>query len=477
MRQTWIQVMQGLEEELKSRTTNVISAMLRAAASVSGEFFRWYVPALDAFGLVMGRAHEYDADRCAAEITSAATAAQSLVNLELLGAFASQIVWPGIYEQGSSRPEAPDDFVLQIERAFRSGPPVEFSHTALKALLASKTSPGATHPCCADRLRALGFAPPAEDSVTWLIGTLPVGRGVTRSAAEHYLRNSGGAVGETVMEWRKALTGSFHESWEKVRQAKAKEEELRAKQAEGPLTDDEALALAINVEWRSDDEALSMLRTLAEQRPENGWVRFHLARILLRMRRPEGLPLADSLVSGPAELARAACVIVLQHLDLTDPGNANRPGYEKRLQEVNDFLQNANAERQVLMESDVLLPHELDEPTIAKLQSLCAEYPDLEAAYVVRKQVRHRTESPCFIVGLLPKRSPYASPRWYRGDSQEGAELLEMVKWIEVPGSFLAVVLTGPHKIWLKRMTAVPGAEVYSGEIQLGKAAAATGEG
>lgn len=73
-----------------------------------------------------------------------------------------------------------------------------------------------------------------------------------------------------------------------------------------------------------------------------------------------------------------------------------------------EALEQADPERTTLARKDVLQPHGLAPEEIERVRVQLQGRPELVEAYLVRKQVRHFPEKPCFVLAFVPR------VVWYR---------------------------------------------------------------
>ncbi|MBX9721413.1 MAG: M48 family metallopeptidase, partial [Candidatus Obscuribacterales bacterium] len=70
-------------------------------------FLEWYSPFFSAYSFVLVRQHEYEADKCAAEISGATTAALSLINTEIKNKYVDLKYWKELFKHVDECPEPP----------------------------------------------------------------------------------------------------------------------------------------------------------------------------------------------------------------------------------------------------------------------------------------------------------------------------------------------------------------------------------
>jgi hypothetical protein len=75
LRQTWSQILQNIQHNRR-----------RGAEVIFEKFFNWYAPYFSAYSFVLARVQEYEADRCALQLSGKQVAAQALIKMELKAA-------------------------------------------------------------------------------------------------------------------------------------------------------------------------------------------------------------------------------------------------------------------------------------------------------------------------------------------------------------------------------------------------------
>lgn len=121
------------------------------------------------------RAHEYEADAAAIELTSARSAAQALTAVSIVGSYLRRKYWPKIHSAARELPQPAFAPYSEFMATAIQDVPAEELRSWLETALATKTSRDDTHPSLADRLMAMGaeaeFAPPsAGNSADRLLG-------------------------------------------------------------------------------------------------------------------------------------------------------------------------------------------------------------------------------------------------------------------------------------------------------------------
>jgi len=137
-------------------------------------FLNWYAPLLFAHIFALRRMDEYQADNFAKRFTGEKIFAESLVAVNTRARYLAEDFWPRI-EQSAKRQGNVAIFTT-LGQTFQQGLPPEIQQKWLIAALQEQTDFDDTHPCLAERLKALG-----------IIGEPPLPAYVPETAAVHYL--------------------------------------------------------------------------------------------------------------------------------------------------------------------------------------------------------------------------------------------------------------------------------------------------
>ena len=122
-------------------------------------FYVWYSPYFYAYTFVLARSQEYEADRAAAEATSARAMGASLVKSTLIGRFLGEVFWKRLYDQVGKSPHPPYTPYSTMPRAFKIAEKEWARKDWMEQSLRDLSSDDDTHPSLAERLGALGIEP------------------------------------------------------------------------------------------------------------------------------------------------------------------------------------------------------------------------------------------------------------------------------------------------------------------------------
>src|SRR6185369_7864080 len=88
-------------------------------------FFRWYAPYFNAYSFVLARAQEYEADRCAVNVSGKEKMACALVNMRLKGKMLAEDFWPAMHGRADTDPEPPHESFAEMLQSLHDAIPRE----------------------------------------------------------------------------------------------------------------------------------------------------------------------------------------------------------------------------------------------------------------------------------------------------------------------------------------------------------------
>lgn len=442
MSRTWGQLLQHLEE-----ADNWGSALFE-------RFVGWYVPRMRAYGFVLSRRDEYEADSEAASVAGADAMGEALVALELRGDALDEQFWPDVWRQAELDPSPPTQAFALLPVVMREAiaPPVRARR--MGRALARRAADGDTHPSLSERLAALGVAP-SEALAERLASP------VTTQAAEHYL---GGIASEALAgfegAWRAGVEQSWRQRHHEVRKMRTRVADLTGRDRTGtPLTPGELWELASTLSELDDEPAaIPYLGRILDAEPDHVGAHFVLGRALLTQDDPAGI----AHVNRAMELSRGD--VVLQGIVLLGRYRASRgeaaeaEALRKRYREYVETMRLAQEERARIGSGDTFLPADLPPEDLDRLREVARGEEGLSAVWVARKEARYLPEQPVIVVLL--------EPRWWRLGSwfdRDRGRAKRVGDRLAFSADCCMMVLTLTRKnAWLRRMLMeVAGARAY----------------
>jgi Zn-dependent protease with chaperone function len=258
--------------------------------AVLGRFFAWYQPYFDAYSFVAARAQERRADAWGARLAGARALADALARLPVLAYGLEGRFWPELYAQAVSSPQPRGTPFATLAGALAGLVPEHQAQASLELVLAQPTTHDDTHPCLRERLAALGEAPrlpppPARPASLALLGE--------RRAALAARLDS---------DWRQAVLGAWADRHQSMQRGVKRLARLDTEGGPAPRNAEKALELAtLREEVHGREAALPHYRAALQAFPQDGPLRFHLARVLLELEREEGLELLRPLFEKPPD--------------------------------------------------------------------------------------------------------------------------------------------------------------------------------
>jgi len=455
----------GWVYRVQASWARLVAQLDRAGATgvMMRAFFKWYAPRFAAWSFPVRRLDEYEADRCAARLTSARTAADALCLLPAQTRFLNEGFWKDVRESVKTSPIPPEAPFTQLVRGFHGGTALQGgpddARAALEEALREETGIADSHPALADRLQSLGeearIPPPAE---------------VT--AAEHFFGPRLGRLADTLdRRWREQVAEAWREQHEAVRREQEELSRLDAKAAAGEtLTLEEALQRASWVEeYRTADEALPLFHEVTVRTAEatdlqgrnlGAAALFHVGRLLLDRGDDAGIAYLDEAMKRTSDAVMPSMQILYAHHKKRGEDAAAREVYLRALRHA-DMEDAAAEERGNFSGRGVrYLPHGLPMEVVERIRSQVAENPDVAEAYLVRKELVLFPDRPLYVLGVT------LTHAWRRLNADDDAQkvanaLATSVTAFENVGEFYVITLAGSLKGHARPIMKVEGAKIY----------------
>lgn len=385
VRQTWIQVVQNLAE-----SGSLLTRLLLP-------FARWYVPRFSAYSLAQMRQHEYAADRCAATVSGPETAASALMRIGILASWVEERFWDSIYKQ-ADRLEHPVAALPVLPAALREFSEVSAASQWLRLSLLQQTEGDDTHPALRDRLAAIHGRPVAvtDEELDQRAAAL-IKPGVTASTVFLGAKASALAT-ELDAVWCQAIAPRWRERYSEIAQQREHLQRLEAKAASGNLDEKETWARA----WMTENlvgeaQALPLYASILAGKPDDFRAQFAMGRLLLSRKDEQGIGLIEAVMNREPEAVVSGCQILIRyHYERGDMERVRELRRRAELAHERDEL--AAGERNLLMDGDKLMAHDLPEVSVAAIRAIVSETPGVRRAWVVHKKVKTLPEKPCRIL-------------------------------------------------------------------------------
>jgi len=419
-RQAWYQLMTALETDRHWGT------------KLFRRFFEWYAPYFGACSLGLARLHELEADRMAAELTTAEAIGEALIRVELLGASAAQRFWSEVQHRVGVDPDPPPGVYAEMRDAL-AAPPMEPMHALLQPALQRTTGGDDTHPALSERLRALAVSPEPP-------------RPITDNAAEQLLGDLDRTLTE---ELSRKWAAGVREQWREEHRRRVQERERLtvledAVRTRPLLPQEEWERAALTEETLGPEAALPLYLTFVAAHPEHASALFAAGRLRLEREDPEGIGLLERAMAQDVDAVLPACQLILAHLSAKGAPPEDVARYVERADRGRELLQRAAAERESISVNDSFGRHAACEAHLSALRQALESQVGLTAAWLIRKEVQHLPERPLHVLLVEPRtRAKEKSGDWARRLAAE----------LPLPGECFVVVLDSSTKALKRRAT------------------------
>lgn len=357
-------------------------------------FFSWYYPRFNALSFVLRRTDEYEADRCAAQLTSSRTTADALCAVQVRGHVIENTYWKSVYDSVQERNAPPTTAFTDMRAALR--PSTEDTaeeakeERYLQDALREETGYSDTHPSLTDRLKSLGEE--AHQPQT-----------PERTAAEYFFGPHLEALTHQLdKEWQENIAPAWHMRFEQVKEQKNQLAALEQRVTAGETlpTEEAWQRAAWTEEFVSEDAALPLYQELMTQ-PETATIaQFSVGRLLLSKDNPEGIRHLEAVVAKDYEATLAALGLIYEYYKRQGDDAAAKAVYARGISHA-DREDDASEERSTLgTQKTIYLPADLSPEIKEKMRQQLAAIEDIAEAYVVRKPLVYFPEKPLYILGV-----------------------------------------------------------------------------
>lgn len=423
------------------------------------KFINWYQPFFSAYSFVLRRADEYVADRCAAELAGATAIGEALVSLQVKGQYLTAKFWPAVFKRAEHEAEPPTQTFSQLGRAFREEIAPDDARVWMERSLRAETEYSDTHPSLARRLQALGYTPGSESPGT---------PDVQASAAAFYLEAALEPLTQQLdAVWHDGIALAWKERHEYSLQSQSALQELDnrvcAAAAGGRGATD---VLSIEELWnrarwtgefRSNAEGVERFRELLAAYPEHAPSRFALGQILLEEDDESGIAEIEKAMATEPTATLDGCFLIYSYLKERGRDTEAKPYYDRATGHYEE-LELAEAERTRITARDTFLPPDIEAKDMEIIRAALRLQHNVGAAWLVRKQVQHMPELPCYVLGIETRQT--VAKFFSSEDNQKLVDVL--VEQIQDTPVSLVFVEDDISKNVLKAMRKVDGAKIYS---------------
>ncbi|TAG95273.1 MAG: peptidase [Oscillatoriales cyanobacterium] len=388
IRKTWMQIYERLHESNQSGTLVLFN-----------RFLEWYWPTFNAYSFILARMNEYEADRCAAQLAGAKTAAEALINVEVKARFLESSFWTDIHKQVQHQVDPPDNVYSSMLTVLHSPIAEDNNKLWLKQALAEKTNNADTHPCLTDRLQSLGYSTTKAQKLSQP-ATIQV------SAAEHLL---GTALQQFATrfdrDWKEAAATPWRQRYAYLQQTLYKLHALEQKAQIQTLAEQELWERACyTLELLGNEAALPLLQEVLKNYPDHAEANYTIGQVLLQKADATGIAFIENAIVNRTDWVIDGCQLVYSFL-LQQCQIEEAQKYRDRAEQHYQFLLKAQHERSSLFDRDTFKLHTLTASELNELKQPLADYPQVKEAYLVEKVVTYFPENRFCILAVVRKRS------------------------------------------------------------------------
>jgi hypothetical protein len=283
-----------------ARLLRALQAQKPWGAALFTKFFAWYAPLFSAYSFVQARYQEYEADRMSVAAVGREATASALLRVNTQGEFLAETFWPSIFKRADDEPVPTASPFTMLGPCLKQRDGVGAPERALAKALAQRTGYSDTHPCLADRLKAIGVEP-------HLPGSLEV------SAAEQFL----GATVESLRQdlderWRVSVRQWWSKRHQYAKDSRYRLATLDRKAEIISLSDDEHWDRArFTEEFGSSDLAMSLYVQILERNPQHVGALWRRGQLLLARDDPQGIDQLSEAARIDRKLEQPACAAVV----------------------------------------------------------------------------------------------------------------------------------------------------------------------
>lgn len=358
------------------------------------KFVNWFFPYFTAYSFVLMRRHEREADAYTVQLAGAQPLGEALINLETKSAMLSEDFWQEVFEENTKQDNPPTELFSRMALAFRRGD-AEKETKNLTKYIDIKTDYSDTHPSLSERLRTIGY---------WTEGNLPkLPEPNSENAAETFFSSNQleKFTRQYDREWQEKVAKHWKTNYEYLQNSQKRLDELSRKER---LTPEELFEKAGLVAEKSgrNAEALPIILELLEIQPEHAEANYVLGGILLEQNDESGLEYLNKAMRLDTRFKMAASETAFNYLRLKGRHDEAKH-YIETIENEQEIMQKAEAERKYLSATDSFEPHQLPDEAVQALTKKLSYHEEIEAAYLVCKTVRYYPEIPLHVLFLTMK--------------------------------------------------------------------------
>ncbi len=447
LRRSWDQIFEKLHQPYVQGAVSLRPLLVK--------FIDWFWPRFNAHAFVLSRVNEFQADAVAAWAAGPEPMAGALFRIDVYDRLLSDRFWPDLWQRANREPAPPSGVFDQLRTTLHAGPSPEESTKWREQAFRIVTSNADTHPCLTSRLRAIERLPEGVSE-----GVFPPWPPIVEpSAAETLL---GAALGPIRVDveatWRKDCGKAWTERHARAASLQHRLQSL-SQAVPDPAADVDSLwdqaRTVINLE--SDAAAEPLLRKILELRPDHVGANFCLGRHLLEVGYDAGQTHLERVIEQDEDMVAQACGLLHAHFRRTGRTDRVRE-IEARLDRHEAALAASQTERSNITAADTLIPHELSAAELEGVLALLAAEPEIVAAFLGQKQMRHFRKQRLFALCLEVQRP------WHRLPDRDFERTMtkRLFGKVRLPGRVLVFAPSGSFAALARKLRTVPDARIFS---------------
>ena len=438
-RETWYRIIKGLRQG-----GNEVSSL------IFDRFLTWYSPFFNAYSFVLARMDEYEADKCAVELTGKQNAAEALINLQVKARFIERYFWSSIYKQVETEIEPPKMTYMAMQQALSQRLYQEITSSYLMEALTNKTNNADTHPCLTDRLKALGYIFNPQQEVA-IFAPIEI------SAAQEFLGNGLEKFIEHFSQvWREEIATAWRQKYVEFQQSIATLKDLNHKSQKQQLTLEEASQQAfLTFEFEGEEPAMPLLQEIIHREAHHASANCLLGQILLNKQDATGIEYIERAMDQDSSIVIEGCQIICYFLQ--QQGKINEvKSYQQRIENYNDFLLKAEQERYNLRQNDKFKSHDISDIELNKLCNQLSHYPHITTVYLFQKELQYFPEKPLYILAVKREFG------WLKGSHEaDNSKLVNsLLQENELPGN-VSIFILNSNLNMEKKLKRIPNSMIY----------------
>jgi Zn-dependent protease with chaperone function len=435
MRWTWISIVTRLQQSESA-----------ASSFLFNRFFIWYYPFFNAYSFVLARSNEYEADRCAAELTGSKNIAEALINVEVKAPFIEQSFWQKIYQQANEQPEPPATPFTNLATAVNQIE-AQTQQKFLNLAIARKTNNSDTHPCLTERLTALGYP----------LQSLSLPSSFSQSAAQKYLGKSLAKLTATLeQEWQNQINYKWRERHTYAQQIRQSLTEIEQKVATTNLTIEETWNCA---NWTRElngiEAAIPLLYNVLKLQSDHVSANYLLGEALLYQGDAAGIQYLETAMNKDFQIVVEGCQMIYNFLQQQGQ-ETEAQKYYQRADNHYQLLLEAEQERSGVWQNDQFTPHDLSVAQEQAFRQKLAQYVQIKEAYLVKKAVKYFPQKPFYVL-IIQRQKNF----WELDANAKNQELLNLLL-SQIDFADYIIVSTDFHNNFMQKIRQTAKVAIYS---------------